>query len=108
MDRSNTSTIPDGACLVDGPVDLNGRTSRERELCRAMGVAVPEDGSRGEDRRREPAGDDDDVVRRGLISSEENRAGLADVKVKGGVLGLEGVGALDLYQDHLMALDPKV
>lgn len=68
-----------------------------------------EDGSGGEHRAgSKSSGDNNVVVQRWLISCDKNRAGLAQMDVKGGVRVLDSVKAFNFDQCHGMSLESYV
>lgn len=75
------NNLPDGASLVEGPVDLNRGAAWERACDRSRGVAVVEDPSGGQDLPGEPGRDHNAVVLSRLVCRDKDRVRLADVHV---------------------------
>lgn len=104
-----TSKQPDGAGLVQRPVDLDGGPTRGWAGDWAGGVAVVKDTGAGEHLRSgETSGDDNVVVLSRLVSCEQNRVWLAHVYIQGGVGSLESVCSFHFDQLQLVVLNSEV
>lgn len=99
---------PDGTSLVEGPVDLSGRSTGKWAGGRGIRVGITEIAGGDEDRGGEPGGDGNVVGLRRLISRDKNRHALAKVDVKRGIANLQCVCSFDFHHLHLVPLNAEV
>lgn len=102
------SSQPNRAGLVEGPVDLYGRTTGRGAFDRASRVAITKNAGGSEDPRSETSGNDDVVVLSWLVCRDEHGVRLADMNIERGVSCLKGVCSLHLYKLQLVTLNPEV
>lgn len=104
----NWSQLPDGSSLLDGPIDLSGRSSRNGAWKRLLWVTVVKCCSACEDPISETSWNNNVVVLRCLISCDKHRIRLSDMNIYWVIRRLYSVSSLNFNQFHDVALNPKV
>lgn len=99
---------PDGAGLIQRPINLDGGSTRGWAWNWACRVAIAKNSSGGENCGGKSSGDHNVVVLSRLIRGYQNRVRLAHVDIKGWVRSLKGVCSFNFHQFQFVVLYAKV